>query len=207
MQGMDQLIKMIVAKRREIEPSRPVLVGISGIDGSGKGYMTSKLSDALASSVNVAVINADWWLNLPKVRFSDHDAGRHFYENALRLDEMFERLILPLKQNAKVDLIADFLEDTSTAVQPQRYFYENIDIILVEGIFLFKRAYVQHFDLRIWIECSFEMALQRAIARSQEGLSTNETIRAYKNIYFPAQRLHFAIDQPRLVADLLCNNS
>ena len=204
---LEEVTQRILEMRKEMPTKQSLLVGISGIDASGKGYIASKLSTSLPAELNVAVVNADGWLNLPEVRFSGTDPGRHFYENAFRLDEMFESLIVPLKQNANVDLIAECLEETSTAFQPQRYFYENIDIILLEGIFLFKRAYVPLLDLRIWIECSFDVALQRAITRSQEGLSTDETISAYENIYFPAQRLHFAIDQPNLAADLLFNNS
>ena len=54
---------------------------------------------------------------------------------------------------------------------------------------------------------SSETALERALQRGQEGLSPAETIRAHKTIYFPAQRLHFARDNPRAVADMiLCND-
>ena len=203
---LTDLTNTIVSLYRRVLDGRSLLVGISGIDASGKGYIASQLATSMPDDLSVAIINADEWLNLPAIRFSDTDPARHFYENALRLDEMFESLIVPLKQNAKVDLIADFLEETSKAFQPQRYFYKDVDVILLEGIFLFKRKYVSKFDLRIWIDCSFEIALQRAIARSQEGLSTDETINAYENIYFPAQRLHFAVDQPHMAADLLFNN-
>ncbi len=193
--------------RREMPNEQTMLVGISGIDASGKGFVTSKLADALASRLNVAVINADEWLNLPAVRFSETEPGRHFYENALRLDEMFESLIVPLKQNSKVDLTVDFLKETSTAFQTQRYFYEDIEIILLEGIFLFKRAYVQHFDLRVWIGCSFDTAIKRAIDRAQEGLTPEQTITAYETIYFPAQKIHFTNDLPQDSADMSVDNN
>ena len=207
MNVLDQIKTSILKMRREMPNEQAMLVGISGIDASGKGFVSSKLADELAGHLKVAVINADDWLNLPLVRFSETEPGRHFYENALRLDEMFESLIAPLKQNSTVNLTADFLEETSSAFQPHRYFFKDIDIILLEGIFLFKRQYVQHFDLRVWIECSFETALQRATARSQEGLSTNETIRAYKNIYFPAQKIHFTNDLPQESADIFVDNN
>ena len=56
------------------------------------------------------------------------------------------------------------------------------------------------------MECSFETALRRAIARGQEGLAAAETIAAYQNIYFPAQRVHLAEDDPRACADLVLEN-
>jgi hypothetical protein len=52
----------------------------------------------------------------------------------------------------------------------------------------FKREYRDRFDVRIWIDCSFATALERALARGQEGLPPAETIEAYQWIYIPAQR-------------------
>ncbi len=84
--------------------------------------------------------------------------------------------------------------------------FNGIDIVLLEGIFLFKPQYAGRFDLKIWIECGFETALERAIRRSHEGLGHDEAIRAYERVYFPAQRLHLSQDRPRQVADLILPN-
>ena len=71
---------------------------------------------------------------------------------------------------------------------------------------MFKRGYAGLLDLRIWIDCDFETALRRAVARSQEGLDPKETERAYRRIYFPAQRHHFAIDRPGESANIVYEN-
>ena len=57
-----------------------------------------------------------------------------------------------------------------------------------------------------WLDCTFATALERALRRGQEGLPPDETIRAYETIYFPAQRIHFARDEPRAGADLVVPN-
>ena len=62
------------------------------------------------------------------------------------------------------------------------------------------------YDFRLWIDCSFETALERAIARSQEGLAPSATIAAYERIYFPAERVHIERDAPRDAADLVYAN-
>jgi uridine kinase len=56
------------------------------------------------------------------------------------------------------------------------------------------------------VECSFETALERALTRGQEGLPPDETIRAYETIYFPAERIHFALDDPKGSADAVIVN-
>lgn len=203
---MMNIAEAILSKRSEVPTERGMLVGISGIDGSGKGHITAKIAAELTGS-NIAVINVDGWLNLPDVRFDPSDPAENFYANGIRLDEMFRRLVLPLKSDRCVDILMDYTEETANAFRPHTYRFSDIDIILLEGIFLFKKQYAAHFDLKIWIECSFETALERAIGRSQEGLSAEETVRAYETIYFPAQRIHFAKDDPRSAADLNFDNN
>jgi len=154
----------------------------------------------------VANINIDGWLNLPARRFSQDRPGEHFYEHAIRFEELFDQLVLPLRARRTHEVVADFAEETATAYRPHAYRYENVDVILLEGIFLFKRAWRPHFDLALWLDCTFETALERALRRGQEGLPPGETIRAYETIYFPAQRIHFARDEPRAGADLVVPN-
>ena len=44
------------------------------------------------------------------------------------------------------------------------------------------------------------------MARDQEGLPPEETVRDYRDIYNPAQELHFQRDNPKAAATLLVNN-
>jgi hypothetical protein len=49
-------------------------------------------------------------------------------------------------------------------------------VVVVEGIYLLKRELRAHHDVSLWIDCSFETALERALAREQEGsLSTRRS--------------------------------
>jgi uridine kinase len=207
MREVASLTAAILAMRSALAPERALLVGISGIDGSGKGFVTAQLAERLrALDWNVAAVSADDWLNLPDVWINHDDPAEHFYKHAVRFDEMFERLVLPLKQSRRVDLVADCGDAKATIHRKHRYRFRNIDIILLEGIFLFKSAYRHQFDLKGWIDCSFETALERAIARGQEGLPPAETKKAFETIYFPAQQIHLARDHPREAADIVFPN-
>lgn len=184
-----------------------ILVGISGIDASGKGFVTRRLLELLRKrGVNAVQITVDAWLNLPHVRFSAEDPARHFLENALRLDEMFSGTVLPLKVQGSVKTVIDSAKETSNEFSKTVISFENVKVILLEGIFILKRRYRPHFDLSMWIDCGFETAISRAVSRSQEGLGPEETIKAYRRIYFPAQELHFEEDDPVSFADLIFEN-
>ncbi len=119
---------------------------------------------------------------------------------------MFHQLVLPLKVSRKVSIISEFAEETATEYRKHTYQFEDIDIILLEGIYLLKRSYRSYYDLSLWVECTFETALHRALKRRQESLSPDETILAYNTIYFPAQRIHFERDDPCSAADVLIIN-
>ena len=119
---------------------------------------------------------------------------------------MFDRLIPPLRDHRSITVEMDYAHEKAGEFCRHTYQFEEVDIIVLEGIFLFKREYADHFDQKIWIECTFDVVLERAIERSQEGLPPQETVRAYETIYFPGQRLHFDIDRPRDSADFTFNN-
>jgi len=207
MVNIDDAVVRILRERAIVSEQRSLLVGISGIDGSGKGYLTKQIEARLGQhSVAVANINVDGWLNLPNRRFSTTNPAQHFYENAIRFDELITKLLLPLKDRRSVTLVADHTDETANSYCQHTYNFRDVSVILVEGIFLFKQEHLGLFDLTIWVDCSFKTALARALARAQEGLSPVKTIRAYETIYFPAQEIHFTRDNPREMAHLVLNN-
>jgi len=197
----------IIQQRAIIPDHQAILVAISGIDGSGKGYLTNKIASLLLKrGLNIANINLDGWLNLPDKRFSKINSAEHFYRYAIRFEELFGQLVFPLRNRRSIYLEADFMEETATEYRKHIYSFEQVDVILLEGIYLLKHQFQSYYDLSFWIDCSFETALERAIARSQEGLSPEETIQAYQRIYFPAQTIHFEIDRPQRSAIARINN-
>lgn len=199
--NLQELVAKILQRHSEVEAGRSTLIGISGIDGSGKGYITELLAkDLNLAGAKAVSINIDPWLTLPEQRFNSEKPGEHFYYHAFMFNNLFDQLVLPLRQQRSL-----YLEITLTGElgKPftQIYDFHDVDIILLEGIFLLQRQLLQHYDFKVWIECSYETALERALQRNQEGLTPEEIIRDYHTIYFPAEEYHLAIDHPAAVAD------
>ena len=202
---LQTIVDEILDARSSIPSRRSLLTAISGIDAGGKGYFTERLVNALQTKgVRAVAINVDAWLNIE--RFDDSGPAEHYYHNAIRFEPMFSQLVLPLRNHRSLRVEIDYAEETSTKYQRRVYEFEDVDVIALEGIYLLKRAFQAHFDLSIWIECSFETALERALSRGQEGLPREETIRDYKTIYRPAQEIHFQRDNPQGAATLVVNN-
>src|SRR5439155_9450615 len=131
---LDLFTSKIVATRAERSGEQAVLVGISGIDAGGKGFITEKIAQRLQEAGwRLATINADDWLNLPEVCMSRRRPGEHFYKHAMRFDQMFDQLIVPLKENRAVSFVAD-CADAKGNGRKHRYEFRKIDIVLLEGI-------------------------------------------------------------------------
>jgi uridine kinase len=198
---------MILEKRRLASAAESVLIAVSGIDGSGKGYVSAELVAQLQrQGLRAVVIGADGWLNLPECRFDRDRTAEHFYHHAIRFDEMFTTLVLPLKRQRSIRALADYVEETASAYRKHIYEFWDVDVIVLEGIFLLKRALRPYYDGAIWVDCTFETALERALRRGQEGLAPDKTIHAYQTTYFPAHIIHERLDDPRSAADVILRN-
>lgn len=158
------------------------VVGVSGVDGAGKSWLCARMSEALlARGLRVVTLGIDDWRTAPEERFRGPDWGRGFYERAYRWDE------------------------ARAALDAARRSAQN-DLVLFEGIFALADERRGWFELTIWVECPFEVALGRALERNQEGLEPGALRDEYERVYWPAQRLHMERDRPRERADWVFEN-
>jgi uridine kinase len=187
--------------------TRAQLVAVSGIDGSGKSFLAEQIESALAlRGVRTALIGIDPWQNARAQRIGARDPARTFYDHAIRWDALFETVVQPLVAQRGLDVIVEGRRTDNDLTYPKHYRFSAVEVVLLEGIFLLRRDFVHRYDLSAWVDCSFETALARALARNQEGLPPAEIEREYAEIYFPAQRLHAALDAPRDAAHVILPN-
>ncbi|HEU0046656.1 MAG TPA: hypothetical protein VFQ43_03495 [Nitrososphaera sp.] len=204
---IDRVIQIITSRRQELSPKVGLLVAISGIDGSGKSTMAREVAERLKhQGLNAALIGLDAWHHPPEKRFNKNDPAQHFYSHAFRFDELFDILINPLQHSRTAHITVELTRLPENDLYLHSYDLNEVDVIVLEGIFLFKKELKKNHDLAFWVECSFETALRRALLRNQEGLSEEEIIRDYRTIYFPAQRIHFTRDSPKSNVDGIVGN-
>lgn len=206
-ESTDELTTQILKKHASLGGKSALLVGISGIDASGKGTLAAELKLQLAKSgMHVAKLSVDDWLHpfsAGQIQIGD---AFDFYKKGFRYTELFQQLILPLKNKQSVRLQSFKTHLISGRGYPYTWHFVNTNIILLEGIFLFRKNLRDYFDYKIWVDCSYETALSRALKRNQEGLSVDQLKKNYASIYFPAQEIHFAQDRPKSQVDTLIQN-
>jgi uridine kinase len=203
---IDRIVDEVAARAR-LAKRRAPLVAVIGIDGSGKSTLAPVLAAALRQrDLHAAVITVDPWHTPAAMRFNAADPAPHFYRYAFRWEELFERLIDPLRRHRSLSLSLPLLRLADDAWYEHVYEFRDADVVILEGIFILRRALRPRYDVAVWIDCSFETALRRALARDQEGLDEAALRHDYATIYFPAQRLHLHRDQPQAGADVVVNN-
>jgi uridine kinase len=148
MVDIDAAVEMILAGRRRVPAHESMLVAVSGIDGSGKGYVTERIIACIQrKSLHAVTVNVDGWLNFPSRRFHKERPEEHFYRHAIRFDDMFEQLILPLKRQRSIRVEADLAEETATVYHRHVYDFRDVNVIVLEGIYLLKRTFRRYYDL------------------------------------------------------------
>ena len=206
--NVKQLSELVLKEYSSHDNKNVFTLGISGIDASGKGFVSNLLQSELEQQdLKIANINIDPWQNPTVLRLQKENPAKNFYDVVFRWDDFFTQLILPLKKSGSIYLETMLIRTDADEYYPYIYNFNKIDILLVEGIFLFKKEFLNYYDSKIWIDCSFESGLQRAIARNSENLSREQLVHDYNTYYYPAQRYHFQQDDPRKVSDILyCND-
>src|SRR5258705_3057118 len=207
MDNIPDLVDEILERYKQHPGTSLFTIGISGIDGSGKGYITGLVQQELAQKgYRVATINIDPWQNPIPIRLQKENAAENVYENIFRWNDFFEQLVFPLQKNKSIYLETQGIRSDADIYYPLVYDLKNVDILSIEGILLFKKKYLSYYNYKIWIDCSFEGALERAIERNVEKLEEERLRHDYHTFYYPAQHLHFEIDDPKQNADIVFIN-
>ena len=180
---IDRLAEDVAARMRRSTKRAP-LIAISGIDGSGKSTLAPALTAALRERhVRAAVVTVDPWHTPPAIRFNAADPARHFYRFAFRWDELFERVIDPLRRHRSLSLTLPLLRLVDDAWYEHVYDFRDVDVVIVEGIFLLRRALRVRYDLAVWIDAPSRRlcggrsrAIRKAWMRSHCATTTRPSI-------------------------------
>jgi uridine kinase len=178
------------------ESRKALIVAISGIEGGGKRALTEKVASALTlEGLSVAVVHADDWEASESVRFNVMSSPEEYYLNAYRFDEMFEELILPLKLfgSIKTSVTLDDVMNPRTV----EYDFSDIDIILIEGVYLLQEAYLDLYDYTCWIDSDFDAALARLAKQSNIEQSQEALLKTFELLIKPAGQYHIYTDDPQ----------
>lgn len=195
-----QLKSVLRTMHLEKESTKALIVAISGIEGGGKRELAAKTAELLrVHGVRVALLHGADWESQKDIRFNVMNSPEEYYLNAYRYDDMFEELILPLKlfSSLKKEITLDDVMSPRTI----EYDFTDIDIIIIEGVYLLQEAYIDFYDYTCWMENDFDSAYSNLTSRVIVEESQESLVNIFELLIKPAAQYHIYTDDPQGNAD------
>jgi phosphoglycolate phosphatase-like HAD superfamily hydrolase/uridine kinase len=189
-------------------PDHPFVIGINGIDLSGKTEFTKKLEFYFqARQVRVSVIHLDDFHHPRALRNSSPDPLDNYWNRNFDIDLLIRKLLQPLRTDGMVKEDLTLLDVLTDCYTEQRHFeiYNN-DVVILEGIFLFREELTPYLDYKIFIDISMQESRRRAFQRDVP-LYGEGIIQRYENKYWPAQARYLREYRPQISANLVIDNN
>lgn len=190
----------------------PVLVGIDGVDASGKTTMADILAYELRESGRQIIrASIDGFHNPKATRYrKGRNSPIGYYQDSFNYPLVIEALLKPLKCGdlRYREAAFDYRIDDKVDMPVKRA--EKNAVLIMDGIFLFRPELTAYWDIKIFLDVCFDVVLQRALKRARDRGSVEserDIIDAYKRRYIPGQRLYFEEANPRDKADIVVDNN
>lgn len=185
----------------------PLIVGVNGVDTSGKTEFSTELSRYLGKQgIQTEVVRIDDFHNESKVRYSEDDPVKSYYNNAFNLEKVESDLLKPIvKQKHFIGELNHLDLETDTYSKTRKYRLDNNSVLIVEGVLLYRDPIDKYFDVRIFLDVTFDEVLRRAQIRDQHIFGDN-LLNKYKSKYIPVQELYIDRVKPRKICDIHIDN-
>jgi phosphoglycolate phosphatase len=193
---------------KHIAATHPKVIGINGVDTSGKTEFTVFLSKYLrARHFDVTVIHLDDFHHPSSVRRQGKNEIDAYINNAFNLELLGRKILRPAYQRKAVSVSLDLLDlETDEFTNTRRYDIAENALVLLEGTLLYRPPISQYIDARIFLQIPFDEVLKRAEVRDvpKYGVSFLEK---YRQKYIPIQQWYLDTYQPVEQSDFVIDNT
>jgi uridine kinase len=207
----DQLLQELSDLILKVEQAYPVRVGIDGVDAAGKTFLANELVFPLKESGrNIIRASIDGFHNPEEIRSR---RGRYspegYYYDSFDYELLTEYLLKPLgPQGNRTYRQAAFDFKTDSEIVVEELQAEDTDILIFEGVFLFRPELYEYWDFKIFVDVDFETNLARALHRDTYLFGEKEEIlKRYQERYIPGQQIYLEAVKPKLKADIVIDNN
>ena len=195
----------------ELPNNSPILVAISGKDASGKTVMADILSEFLKKLTDRQIIriSADNFMNERAVRRTvTNSEGESCYKFTFNFDALKKYVLEPLQKNEDYIYKTKVFDQPSDTEMVSDDFKADIDsIIIIDGVFLFKKDLANYWDLKVLLETADEILIERGAVRDTKRIGSYlEARKTYINRYIASQTLYYHEEHPEKSADIIINN-
>lgn len=200
--------KLLGEINRRKRKNQAFVVGINGIDCSGKTKFAEVFEEFLISkNCKTQLVSLDSFHNPQRIRYSGENQAENYYNKSFDVKTIVEKLLTPIHQKSNFSISLSLLDLLTDEYKVEKEFsFDQDTIVLLEGVFLFRKELSPYIDYKIFIEIPFEESKNRARVRDILILG-EEVLRRYDEKYLPAQRKYLDEFPPQKTADMIIDNS
>ncbi|MTI49769.1 P-loop NTPase fold protein [Sporosalibacterium faouarense] len=190
------------------EVKKPIIIGINGVDTSGKTRFSKKLRTFLRNRGEEAeIIHLDDFHNHSSLRRQGRDEITAYINNAFNLEKLEKKVLKEIKEKGKLNIELELLDlGTDTFTNKRKYNISENTIVILEGVLLYRKPIDEYLDYRIFIDIDFNEVIKRAKSRDVP-IFGKSIISKYKNKYIPIQKWYLDTYKPRKKANIVINNN
>jgi len=197
----ERILDAVYTKKHK---DRPFIIGVNGIDCSGKTAFANGLNTFLRNNgVSTQMIYMDDFHNPKEMRYAGNNQAENYFNNSFNINLMIEKLLKPARASGKVTAKLTLLDlETDKADVVKQYAITPATIVIIEGVFLFRKEIAPYLDYKVYLDISFEESKQRAVIRDPAAVASK-----YDEKYLPAQQKYIREYSPASMADMVINNT
>ncbi len=205
-----ELLKHLAGQIVQMKQSRILRVSIDGVDGAGKTTLADELVPYIEEFRRPVIRSSIDGFHLPKEhRYRrGRDSPEGFYFDSFDYEALNTVLLKPLSPNgdrqyrsATFDWRTNLPVDLGYAVAPQNA------ILLFDGIFSQRPELFPNWDLRLFLDVSFEETLKRTLQNEWVSTrSSEEKRRRFWVRYAAGQKIYIESVRPRDRAHIVIDN-
>ena len=188
---------------------RAFVIGINGVDCSGKTYFAAGLEDYLKRNGHVTqLINLDDFHQPRKIRYAADARDEGYYERVKQglifdFQGLIDELLAAVQQGRYIAKTLTLLDWQTDEYNIKKRFTIGRDmIVILEGVYLFLEKSVRYIDYKVFLDVPIEAWRERAQVRDSE-----EVFARYETRYLPAQMEYLEEYPPKEVADVIIDNA
>lgn len=186
------------------QKDKPFIIGVNGIDGSGKTTFALALDEYLKSNgFPTQLIHLDDFHNPKSIRYSGTNESDNYYNKSFNINLIIDKLLAPIQHKKSLSLSLKTLDlSTDDFTNERRYNIQPNTVVIFEGVFLFRQELTPYINLKVFLDIPCEESKRRAVVRDPQAV-----IAKYDTKYLPAQQKYLQEYPPTQVADLIIDNT
>lgn len=194
-----------------VERPHPVRVAIDGCSAAGKTTLADELAVVLRSRTEREVIRAgiDYFKRAVVLRAAyPVDSPEGYYLDTWDYEAIRNRLLGPLGPGGDRRYTTGVMEPSAQKALETVVETAAVDAVLVaDGAFLQRPELDAYWDLRVYVDVSFDVVLRRGTERDQAWMTSAAAAeQRYLSKYIPGERMYVEQVDPRGRAQVVVGN-